>query len=813
VADGDASPALGNWRSSVSKTSSTNEHQLHIDQDRSRYNTNIQATKAVDPPSNSSTFTIDYLSLKGTHRGSVSGQAVLSNLSTLRNGDRQGGYLRADSGRTVDAAETLVSSLSNNFDWKQRLQLPARTKTILSRILNTFNDSRDNVNNSIMRIEKTGKGPKLIHIVPLGLLSSMEISPQNISSQIYKILLNRLRGKTRLAEVSDNLTVINKINGNSSSVADDDQFWSPIALTSSEKSKNESLEYFSSIKKNSSKNVGGTRRYSTLISYDNTHGPQYETYVGHMNGNLSVGSNGLDAGNNFESNSSKASVTKSWLPILQPAKGDAKLLNLSITAEPEKSLFYDALNMRDRNGTDFQSPNMTTTSQRRVYTAKQNSIMPAGMKKAKLSDTYRDDIKLVNTFLANNMQDIRIPSNHYPNKAVEKVRPTQYSGGTPLSETKKWPGGTSGIQSLDDLILYHTYTDAHKVKPNVSPHKPTVTVHQQPNGGYVGVIKKPAVTFHSPHWDYESSVSSPESDKYPVRPSVHENRPHTPKPPSNNHYPNHRPVYGVYGPEYSGPAHPPTSMYPVVLITPRPTPAPVHHNPTPYPSHESSAKPSSCPNIVITTTGNLTSNGKEGCPDVNILITSGVTNNNVVISGSTTTETPVKPLQDDSHGGSVATKPPAVSNDPVRPVTDIFSSVTSVVYSMLSPLQFPIWYFLIAPVMVIMAGGIGIAALLYPWALGWRSGRRGRLEKKTILYPHPKPRRRRSFYNVDCFAEDLVHEAVMTFQRNLNTLGLSKYSSGTFGAASRTEKIEVSGQRKRNDSLINHYWWWLKSDT
>jgi hypothetical protein len=627
----------------------------------------------------------------------------------------------------------------------------------------------------------------------------MKISPQNISSQIYKILLNRLKGKTRLAEASQNSTVVSKIKGNSSLVADDDQFWSPIALTSSEKSKNESFEHSSSIKKNSSKNVSGTRRYSVLTSYDDTYGPPYETYVAYMNGNSSVGSNGLDAGNKFKSNSSKASVTKSWLPILQPAKGDSKLLNLSITADPEKGALYDALNIRDRNGTNFQSLNMATNSRRRVYSAEQNSTVPAGMKKAKLSD-----IKLVSNFLANNMKDIRIPNNQYPNKALEKMRPAHYSG-TPPSETKKWPGGTSGIQSLDDLILYHTYTDAHEVKPNGSLHKPTVTVHEQPNGGYVGVIKKPAVTFYSPHWDYESSVASPESDKYPMRPSRPGiNRPHTPKPPSNNHE--------VYGPEYSGPAHPPTVMYPVVLITPRPTLAPVHHNPTPYPSHESSAKPSSCPNIVITTTGNLTSSGKEGCPDVNILITSGVTNNNVVISGSTT-ETPVKPLHDDTHAGSVATKPPAVSNDPVRPVTDIFSSVTSVVSSMLSPLQFPIWYFLIAPVMVIMAGGVGIAALLYPWALGWRSGRRGRLEKKTILYPHPKPRRRRSSYNVDCFAEDIVHEAVMTFQRNLNTLQLSKYSNDSFGAASRTERVALPGQRKRNDSLITHYWWWLKSDT
>jgi hypothetical protein len=700
---------------------------------------------------------------------------------------------------------------------------------ILSRILNSFNYSRDNVNNSITRNEETGNRPKLIRFIPLGFLSSMKSNAQNISSQIYKILLNRLKNKTSVAEVFGNSTAVNKIKDNSSLTVDDEQFWSPIALTSSAKSKNESFEGSSNVKNNSSKKLGGTRRYLIPTSSDNAHEPPYENYLVHINGNNNVGSNRLDARNKFKNNSSETLNIKSWLPILQPAKGDSKLLNHSITAEPENGTYYNALNIRDTHDTNVQSPNITTNPRKRLYTIKQNSTMTTGTKKSKLSETYHDDIKLVNTFLANNMQDIRIPNNQYPNKALEKVRPAQYSGVTPPSETKRWPGGSSGIQSLDDLILYHTYTNAHKTKPNptawspqVGPHKPTVTVHQKPNGVYVGVIKKPAVTIHNSHWDYESSSAPPpENDNYPTRPSkpgivVLENRPHTPKPPSNNH----RPTYGGYEPEYNGPAHPPTTMYPVVLITPRPTPAhkptpPVYHYPPPH-AHVTtpSPKPSNCPNVVITTNGNLTTNSKEACPDVNIMITSGVTNNNVVISGSSsTTETPVKPLFDDTYGGSVMTKPPAVSNDPAKPISNIFSSVTSIVSSMLSPLQYPIWYFMLAPVMVIMAGGIGIAALLYPWALGWRSARRGRLEKKTLSYPHPKPRRRRSFCNVNCFSEDTVREAVITFERNLNTVRFSKYNNDTFGAAIRTRKMRMTGRRKRNDSLINHYWWWLKSDT
>lgn len=841
MADGNASPALGRWRSSVSETSSANEHQLHFDQDRSRYKKNVHATKATIPRSTSSTFTIGYPSLDSTYQVKVlrliHGQPVLSNFSTLRSDNRQRGY-----GRSVDAAKSSLSSKNNvptNFNGKQRLGLPARTRTVLSRILKSFNDSRDNVNISITQNEDSSNRPKLIQVVPLGLLSSMKINAQNISSQIYKILLKRLKSKTMVAEVSDNSTAVNEFKDNSSSVVGDDQFWSPIALTSSEKSKNESFEESSNIKNNSSKKLGGTRRYSVLTSFDNTHEPPYEIYLAHISGNNSVGSNGLDATNKFNSNSSKASVTKSWLPVLQPANGDSKLLNYGITAEPDNGTYYNALNIRDTSDINFQSPHITTNSRKRVNGIKQNSATPGGTKKSKLSEAYRDDTTLVNTFLASNMQDMRIPNNQYPNKALEKVRPAEYSGVTPPSETKRWPGGTSGIESLDDLILYHTYTNAHKTKPNptawtpqVGPHKPTVTMHQQSNGGYVGVIKKPAVTIHNSHWDYESSSTpSPGSDKYPMRPPkpgivVLENRPHTPKPPSNNHNPSHKPMYGAYEPEYNGPAYPSTTMYPVILITPRPTPAhkpspPVYHYPsshahvtTPYPSVESSTKPSKCPNIIVTTNGNLTTRSKEGCPDVNIMITSGLTNNNVVISGSSSTpETPVKPLLDDTYGGSVTTKPPAISNNPVKPVSDIFSSVTSVVSSMLSPLQYPVWYFMIAPVMVIMAGGIGIAALLYPWALGWRSARTGRLEKKAVSYPYPKPRRRRSVCNAECIAEEIVHEAVTTFERNLSTLRFPKYNNDTFGAASRTGKIGMARRRKRNDSLINYYWWWLKSDT
>jgi hypothetical protein len=766
-------------------------------------------------------------------------------LSIPRNDNGNGVYLRPEIRRSVDDDNNslpLKSNVSSNFNWKQSLQLPATTRTVLSRILGAFNGSRGNVNNSAIPNEKISNKPKLIRFVPLGLFSSMTRNAQNVSSQLHKILLNRLKNKTSVAKLPDNSTVIKTRKDNSSLTISDEQFWSPVVLTSSSKSRNDSLEESSNIK-NSSKKLGGTKRYSILTSFGNTHEASNTTYLVYVNRTNDVGSN---ATNKIKSNSTKESVAEVWLPIIQPAKGNSKLLNYSILAEPENSTYSNAIHIRNTDDTSFKPPNTTKHSRKHLHTIEKTNNTSAGMIKSKLSETYHYDSTLVNNFLANNMQDLRIPNNEYPNKTSGKVETThRHSSTTPSIETKVWPGGTSGFESLDDLILYHMYTDGHKKPkptawtPQVSPQRPTVTMHHQPGGGYIGVIKKPSVTIHNSHWGYEpSSTPSPEDSHYTTRPPkpgivVIENRPHTPKPPSNNHYPNHRPTYGGYEPENSNPASPSTTMYPVVLITPRPTPShkpstPVYHYPsshgdtdhsyvtTTQPSYESSSKPSNCPNIVISTNGNLTADSKERCPDVNIMITSEVINNNVVVSGSSsTTETSVMPLFGNTYEGTVTTKKPSVvSHHPVTPETGIFSSVTSVVSGMLSPLQYPVWYFMLAPVMVLMAGGIGIAALLYPWAMGWRSkGRKGRLEKKELSYPHPKPRKRRSFCNADCFAEDIVHEALITFERNLNTVRRSNHNNDTFGAASRRQKTTKNRRRKRKDFLSNYDWWWLKSDT
>lgn len=712
---------------------------------------------------------------------------------------------------------------------------------VLSRILGAFNGSRSNVSSSATPNEKINNRPKLIRFVPLGLFSSMTKNAKNVSSQLHKILRNRFKNKTIVANLSDNSTVTNTRKDNSSLTTNDEQFWSPIVLTSSVKSKNESLDDSSNIKNNSSKNLAGTKRYSILTSFGNTHEASDTNYLVDINGSNNAGSN---ATNKFKRNSTKESASEAWLPIVQPAKGNSKLLNHSILAETENPTYSNSIRIRDTDNTSSKPPDTTKHSRKNLHTAEINNNTSASMMKSKLSETYHYDSALVNTFLSNNMQDVRIPNNKYPNKDLDKVETVhQNSSKASSSETKRWPGGTSGIGSLDDLILYHTYTSGHKKPkptawtPQVSPHKPSVTMHHQPGGGYIGVIKKPSVTIHSSHWDYEpSSIPPPENSYYPTRPPkpgivVLENRPHTPKPPSNNHYPNHRPTYGGYEPENSGPPSPSTTMYPVVLITPRPTVShkpstPVYHYPsshgdtdhsyvtTPHPSHESSSKPSNCPNIVITANGNLTAGNKEICPDVNIMITSGVTNNNVVVSGpSSTTQTSVTPLIEDIYEGTVTTyKPSIVFSEPVQPVTTIFNSVTSVVSSMLSPLQYPLWYFMLAPVMVIMAGGIGIAALLYPWAVGWRSkGRRGRLEKKALSYPPPKPRRRRSYCTADCVAEDFVHEAIITFERSLNTVRFSNYVNDTLGTGSRRKKSTKNRRRKRKDFIIN--WWWLRSDT
>lgn len=830
--------ASGAWRPVVSRPSPVIEDQLQTDQERRRYNKNIWAAKATDMLPSSNNSTIDYPLPNSTYRHKVlrfvPQQAVHRNLSITRNGSIKGIHLRAQSRRSVNATKiplSLKENESSNFNWKRRLQVPAATRIFLSRILSSFNGSGDNTNKSITPNEKGGNKPKRIHFVPLGLFSNLSRNAQNISSHLYKILVNRLKNKPNSSELHANSTSVNKIKGNDSLTVDDEQLWSPVALTSSRLPTNESFDGPLNSNSNSSEKLGGTKRYSVLTSFDNTHEPYNGTYLVYTKSNASTASDTLKARNKLKSNSSKASDATSWIPIVQPAKGDSKLLNHSILAEPENGTNYNAVNTGDTRDAYLKSPN-TTSSRNSLHMFKQNYSTSTGVKKSKLSDTFPDDSKLVNTFLANNMQDLRIPNNKYPNKGLDKVDIAQHSDVIPPSETKIWPGGTSGIQSLDDLILYHTYTNGFKEKPKptawtpqVSPNRPTVTMHQQPGGGYVGIIKKPAVTIHNSHFGYESSSTPPPKDDQnstrPSKPSIIlANKPHFSKPPSNSHYPNHRPTYGGYKPEH-GTAEPPSpSMYPVVLITPRPTPAhkpstPLYHPSThvhvttPHPSYQSPPKPSNCPNIFITANGNFTAGSKEGCPDVNIMITSGVTNNNVVVSSpSSTTESSVTSLSSNTNEGTIVPRPPGLP----LPGNGILSSITNAVSNVINPLQYPFLYFMIAPVMVILAGGIGIAALLFPWAVGWRAGRKGRLEKKTISFPQPKPRRRRSFSYVDYFPEDTVYEAVTELGSYSNAAGVWKHSD-ILASTSRNVKAGITRRRKANDSLINYYWWWLKSDT
>jgi len=834
----DTDLASGARRPVLSRTSPTDD-QLHIVEERRRYNKNIWATKATDPRPSSGNSAIDYPQLDSTNRYKVLSfvpeQVVHRNSSITRNGNRKDIFLTARTRRSVNATKIPVSLKNNgssNFNLKQRLQIPAATRIVLSRILNSFNGSSGNTNKSVTPNMMGDSKPKRIHFVPLGLFSSLTGNPQNISSQLHKILINRLKNKTNPSELHLNSTAVNKIKSNYSLTVDDEQFWSPVLLTSSQLSTNESFEGSFYSKGNSSKKLGGTKRYSVLTSFDNTHEAYNGNYIVHTKDNTSKASNTLKSMNRFKSNSSKAPDASSWIPILQPAKGDSKLLNHSILAEPENDTNYSAINAGDEQDAHLKPPNTATSSGENPHVLKQNSNTTTGIKKSKLTDIFPGDSKLVNTLLANNMQNLRVRNNKYPKTKIEKLDTAQYSGTIPPTETKKWPGGTSGIQTLDDLILYHTYTNGLNEKPTptawtpqVSPDRPTVTMLQQPGGGYVGIIKKPAVTIHNSHWGYEpSSTPPPENNQNATRPSkpsiVLSNKPHSSKPPSNTHHHNHRPTYGEHEPDHESPKPPSPSMYPVVLITPRPTPShkpstPLYHYPsthyhvtTPYPEHQSSPKPSNCPNIFITTNGNFTASGKEACPDVNIMITSGFSNNNVVVSGpSTTTESSVSHLPGITNAGAVIPKPPGL----FQPGNGILSSVTTAVISLLNPVQYPILYLMIAPIMVIVAGGIGIAALLFPWAVGRRSGRKRRLEKKTISYPQPKPRRRRSFSFVDYFPEDIVYEAVMGFERNFNASGVWKHSD-IVTSSSRNVTAGVS-RRKTNDRLINYYWWWLKSDT
>ena len=788
--------APGAWQP-VASNLTARTHELHIDQDNSRYNTFVRTRRE-----SGSKLTFHNTSSIGKSLGlslsqkpiMIINSQILGNLSQSNSGNRlkNNSTFHRNNGSNNQNAKTILNS-----------DILGKVRTI-------------NPTTEVSQIK-----PKIIRFVPLSMLSSLSKLKQNISSNTHG---EQSSVDTNSPKPPD--PPKNNIKNISLPLVDDQESWAPISLTSKDKNTTVEDTYY---KSNNSKSVGNLKKYTIVTTFGNDLNSINGTYLEHLNHSFSNVISKFNSNKNNSINTHPNRNSSVWLPVVPPAKGDSKLLGHDIEADSDLSNnTFQTSNISINSKTKISSSNGTKLPKQRVYTIKESS---SSLKQNVKTTSSGNANHLIDNFLASNIQNVRTPTNS-SNKRLDKIDTA--SSTIPVIETKRWPTDPAGTESLDDLILYHTYTESLKGKPK--PSKPTLTIQHRPDGGYIGVIKKPAVTIDNSHWDY-STTSSPHDYDYrpthPTRPSitVHEGNYHTTKPVTSGHFPNHRPSY-----DYNPPHHPSTTMYPVVLITPRPTPTPkppppvyhydtedVPHITNTYPTHDPHPKPSNCPNIIISTNGNVTKGHKELCPDVNIVISSGVTNNNVLVSPSTT-ETSIIPVYGDDPygGGSTTVQPPVVSSDPavssVSSGSGILSSITNVVSNMLSPLQYPIWYFMLAPIMVIMAGGIGMAALLFPLTAGWRSARgQGRkLDKKVLSIPKPKPRRRRALYEseyLNTSTEQILQSIILTFEQNLNRAGLIDYNNSAFQNKSLNRK-QIVKRKKIDHALTNYsYWWWLKSNT
>ncbi|GLH15469.1 Protein of unknown function [Gryllus bimaculatus] len=250
-----------------------------------------------------------------------------------------------------------------------------------------------------------------------------------------------------------------------------------------------------------------------------------------------------------------------------------------------------------------------------------------------------DKLELVKQFLASNLHDLTLPNTtvHAPKGQVKLIHlPSKLA--TLHTENKLWPGGASGVQSLDDLIMYHTYTDDADVRPR-PPAVEVVGAARPPKGGYDHGARRP------PPGSPSSSWWSP-----PPRIGRQARVPHPPPPPP----PRHR----------SSSSAPATRTRAQQLVRPRTraqqlVPAPSQFVPAPSNSYQrpdstqhtrtqrqqrvpgadpvsprpgedsSSGNKPPCTNIYINSDITNTNNiSKEGCTDVNIVLQSNITNHN-----------------------------------------------------------------------------------------------------------------------------------------------------------------------------------------
>lgn len=278
----------------------------------------------------------------------------------------------------------------------------------------------------------------------------------------------------------------------------------------------------------------------------------------------------------------------------------------------------------------------------------------------------------------------------YEGAQKEEVHYVPVSISSKSDSKKKWPG-QSGVESVDDLYLYNTYTSSvnDNMKPSGSPNQvvPYIT------------NKKPAIIIIE-----ELTTRRPYYEKPAYPTNTHSYTPievitYRPEPTKPIFFGSSFPSYTTTRPVYPSVVHPP------VPVT-RPPPI---NKPKPL-----------CPSLSITATNTVINNNKEGCNDIKINIESTVVNGASQPAGSATQNgvqndvyNPVTP------GGSVSNKPEEDTMQFLGPdFGDFFGSMFSTFsgLSFFNPFSITFLSTLFSPLLAVLAGGVGIAALILPCA-------------------------------------------------------------------------------------------------
>nr|CAD7441625.1 unnamed protein product [Timema bartmani] len=358
-----------------------------------------------------------------------------------------------------------------------------------------------------------------------------------------------------------------------------------------------------------------------------------------------------------------------------------------------------------------------------------------------------DVVDLVSQFVSASVQDLRTPNR-------EVTQPM-----SKMDSIKTWPNEPGGIQSLDDLILYHTYTNGN---PPKQPEHSPVAVQQSDNGVISGVNKIPSViVHHGQKWDYSTSRPKPKPPPPPLYyQQTHANKPSiiiiqdippTQETPVNPTYPQHhyntKPGYPTND-DYTLISQTRPTYRPISIVNPKPTMSytPPNYQQIYYPSNQDAIATATdkCPNIMINThsiysnTNNMT---KEGCADLNIVINSEVVNQNTMSARPPSYfATPssydegfmfipnIQNQEIDEGDGEVTTTTvttaatttttEAIVTTPAMMTNPVLNALQTLFHALFTPVG--IWLFLFAP---LLAGLLLVGWLLMPLFSnhgGWR---------------------------------------------------------------------------------------------